>query len=720
MYRHKQRKEKDKNEDKDKGYDVGKGMVKMDYREMFREENDAVRERYCLAVERIEDMVKEKTAAEPFQICFQKMAEFYLLLTQVVEKKEQNTWENMTLEELAAWNHTLYGDILGENYQVSFANPAYAAKMLGADFGPLMAFLYAEIRAAVANAYEMRLTGLTEIGELLIQVYNLFEDEELPKFSSVKDVLYWYVSDYADERVVYRVREGVDPSLSFAADIIMESDLSDLRYLYQFGEYISESELQIASYLNTLPEKTIAKMADTYTEGYRKGFEVTGRDLSKKKSVVIRYELGFERMIRQAILNFRQMGLQVILYRATVPVINKIPGRIAGYQGTPANRQYDYDHRYDVAVCLDKALKERKLSMQKVGYERYQKEAFEYAGPAVVETFGEAPFAPVNCPQALAFSEKQEEIFREMRMESSMLVNNYIPGDETSFTIIAFPRPEISESHETFERIFAETIAVNTLDYEEYKAIQQVIIDALDTAEHVEITGRGGNRTCLRVQLHTLHEPQKETNFENCVADVNIPLGEVFTSPVLAGTEGLLHVQKVYIDGICFTDLTVQFENGRVVDYSCANMETEEESRKLVRQMIFKNQEHLPMGEFAIGTNTKAYQMGMQYGIQDKLPILIAEKTGPHFAVGDTCYSWSEDTKVYNPDGKEIIARDNEVSILRKEDASRAYFNCHTDITIPYSELGDIFAVRADGEKIAVIRDGKFALPGTEVLNEAL
>ena len=39
---------------------------------------------------------------------------------------------------------------------------------------------------------------------------------------------------------------------------------------------------------------------------------------------------------------------------------------------------------------------------------------------------------------------------------------------------------------------------------------------------------------------------------------------------------------------------------------------------------------------------------------------MIAEKMGPHFAVGDTCYSWAEDTPVYNPDGKEIIARDNE------------------------------------------------------------
>lgn len=109
-----------------------------------------------------------------------------------------------------------------------------------------------------------------------------------------------------------------------------------------------------------------------------------------------------------------------------------------------------------------------------------------------------------------------------------------------------------------------------------------------------------------------------------------------------------------------------------------------------------------------------------KYDIADKYTILIAEKTGPHFAVGDTCYSWAEDVKVYNPDGKEIIARDNSISILRKEDPSKAYFQCHTDITIPYDELGSIVVVAKDGTETEIIRDGRFVLPGTEILNEPL
>ena len=137
--------------------------------------------------------------------------------------------------------------------------------------------------------------------------------------------------------------------------------------------------------------------------------------------------------------------------------------------------------------------------------------------------------------------------------------------------------------------------------------------------------------------------------------------------------------------------------------------------------VLYKHHETLPMGEFAIGTNTTAYR-NWRRSMRSKirLPILIAEKMGPHFAVGDTCYSWCEDIKVYNPNGKEIIARDNSVSIRRKEDVSKAYFHCHTDITIPYEELGSITVITKDKKEITLLKNGKFVLPGTEILNEPL
>ena len=124
------------------------------------------------------------------------------------------------------------------------------------------------------------------------------------------------------------------------------------------------------------------------------------------------------------------------------------------------------------------------------------------------------------------------------------VVDEYVPGDETSFTLIAFPVPAIGAD---FEEIFKETIRINTLDYDLYRDMQQKLIDALDQAEYAEIKGRGANCTNLRVRLHPLKDPKTQTKFENCVADVNIPVGEVFTSPVLEGTEGVFECgNRVY------------------------------------------------------------------------------------------------------------------------------------------------------------------------------
>ena len=690
----------------------------MDYRSILKEENENAAERFSLSLERIREIPKEQEVPDKFREYFSRTAGFIEMIGRLWRDLGENREEEMTLEELKERNHALYEDVLPENYEESYGNPSFAVKMLGDGYGQLLSFLYAEIRGEIVCAYEGRLSMIAALNETFLEVYGLFAMAEregaIPQEKEVKDILYWFVSDYCDQTVAYRIRECLDPSLSFAKDIIMGSDLSDLRYLYRFGEYISQTELKTAEFLSRLPQETIDQMADTYVEGFRKGFEVTGRSLEGKKTAVIRYELGFERMIKRAVEDLEKLGLEPILYRAASDAANKNMNRKIGYYSQGPNRQYDYDHRQDCAVYMDKAFKDRKLGVLKVAYEQYKELASCYAGPLVVETFGQEAFEPVNKKEALSLTDKQEKLAAAFAGESAVISQEYVRGDETSFTIIAFPIPQIGPD---FEEIFQETIRINTLDYEEYKKYQQAIIDVLDQAEKLEIKGRGKNQTDLQVSLHLLKSPEKETNFENCVADVNIPVGEVFTSPVLKGTEGVLNVESVYIDGICFKNLKMSFKDGMVTDYSCDNFPSAEEGKKLVKQMILKNHDTLPMGECAIGTNTTAYAMAERFGIIEKLPILIVEKMGPHFAVGDTCYSWAEDTAVYNPDGKEIIARDNEISILRKEDVSRAYFSCHTDITIPYRELEEISAILPGGSKIPVIRDGRFAVPGAEALN---
>ena len=673
----------------------------MGYQECYKETNELAAERYELVAERIAEIAEAAQAPEPFAEYFRTNAGYLQSLRALYEKGKSGSLAARSMEECEADNEALYGEILPEAYGHSYANPAYAAARLGETFGGALSLLAAHLRTACGEVFRGNLMQLTIAMELFVEVYNCFEGaaaDALPQEKEVQQILYWYFHDYReifDERSVRRL---VNPAEDFEKEIVMQADLSDLRYLYRYGAYIGENERQIAAYLNTLPEADIQAMADTYTEGYRIGFETTGKDLSKKTAAQVRYPIGFERMVRAAVCNFEKMGLEVTMLAS----------------GTAANKQYDYDHREDRAYYLDKAYVERGLETWKNAFEEEKVHANGMAG---IEVFGEEPFSPETKKEAFRYGEKQQQLCVYEMSQRGQITNQYIKGEERSFTIIAYPLPSIGAR---FEEIFAETVKINTLDYMLYRNMQQKMIDVLDQADRVHITGKGANKTDLYVNIWKLRNPEGETAFENCVADVNIPVGEVFTSPVLEGTNGKLHVGQVYLNGLNYKNLEIDFKDGMVEKYTCANFEDEAENKNYIRDNVLMHHETLPMGEFAIGTNTTAYRMARDYDIADKLPILIAEKTGPHFAVGDTCYSHEEDNLSYNPDGKAIVARENTVSAQRRENPEKAYLNCHTDITIPYDELDKITVIRKDGTTEDIIADGRFVLAGTEALNGPL
>jgi len=660
---------------------------------------ELVQERYRLVMERIGGIISEKDVSEEFRDYFHTMARFIQMIDKLRIHLEKNWHKQALLKQLQELNNQLYEDVLPANYHQSYGNPDFAVKRTGDTYGRLLSFLYTEIRGLIVYVYENRLWDMTIVCELFIQIYNYFEEMQSPDLKQLKDIIYWYISDYSDMKLDDRFRERFDPEWSFNTDIILNSNLDDLRYLYHFGEYISENEIRTAKYLNQLSEDEIDNMAKTFVDGYIRGFKAAKIDLSEKKTVVIRTYIGFERIIKAAIGKFEAIGL----------------ASCVSLKSTSPNNQYDYDHRHDQALYLDKALGERNLAVTKTVYEKYKELAGGYAGPACLEVFGETPFVPESKDSVLKLSDKQQKLVIQYTNQSAILSNEYMDRSQISFTIIAYPVAAIGPD---YEAVFKETVKVNTLDNRLYESIQQTIINVLDGADCVYIKGNNGNTTDLTVKLADLKESDRESKFENCVADVNIPVGEVFTSPVLKGTTGFLNVSKVYLNGLNYVNFSMTFEDGMVRDYSCDNFETEETNKKYIKDNVLMNHDALPMGEFAIGTNTTAYVMARKFKIMEKLPILIIEKMGPHFAVGDTCFSRSEDNPTYNPDGKEMIAKDNEVSVLRKTNPEKAYFNCHTDITIPYDEIGEITAITSEGHRICIIANGRFCLKGTEKLNE--
>ena len=660
--------------------------------------DEIIKERYELSSERIRAVTDEELLPEPFGAYFRWCATFLCKGT--------------------------YEDLLPEKYEGSYTNPEYAAKTFGKELGRLLSFLAYELANILPFRAEGDIEEITKINEVFLEIYGTFlqmrEDGEDPaqRCSLIKDILYRYVFDYLDETMEKRIASQVDSSNDFALRIIKDSDLSDLSYLDAFGEYVNEDTRQTAAFLNSLPEEEIRMMADTFTEGFRKGFVSTGKDITKKKTVGITYNLGFERLVRAEIESFDKLGLDVTVYRHALHPAAKSGLRKIGYYGEAVNEQMDFDHREDSALFLDRAFVERKLEALRNAYEKNREKAAVYAGPARMERFGEKEFTPKIKNDSFSLSKEQKALQTELASRSAKLSDEYIPADEISYTIISYPIPAIGKD---FEEIFKETVRINTLPYEKYLRIQQEIIKTLEKGRFVEVKGKDGNETDIKVSLTEMSDPEKQTVFENCVADVNIPVGEVFTSPALAGTTGVLHVSQVYLFGLMFRDLKFVIEDGFVKDYSCSNFETKEENRRYIEENILHGHDTLPVGEFAVGTNTTAYAVAKTYDIFSKLPILIAEKTGPHFAFGDTCYSREEDVKVYNPDGREIISKDNEhTKKYRQEDPVKAYFNCHTDVTIPYEELCHIASVDEEGTRHYIIKDGRFAVEGTEELNVPL
>ncbi len=693
--------------------------------------NQDIIERFDLAKYRIREIPDEMNhmdnAYDSFYLdFFRSKAEYINYILDNYDKVTIDNINDYSLDYLSARNMNYYRDILPENYNLSYSNPDYSDERFEM-FGPYFSFLSAELMNLPVILQSHIIDDSNSSGslfetvillELFLYLYGLFKEGNRPKISEVEEAVFYYAFDYVEEIAENRFVECTFPDeASVAGHIINKADLNDIRYLYLYGDHISDTEIKLSEYLSNLEEDEIIKIAHSFTDGFRRGYDVMGVDFTPKKYVNIRYNIGQERIVREAVKQFAEMGLEAVLSRG---ISNRIvrKGLIkAGYNSKSPNQQFEYDHRVDDRLFLESRFVKRRLDAAENYYKKYADKLKGFAGPAVIESFGEELFTPVVKDCVEQYSDSQNKLYVELYNGLGEISNKYLPGDSYSFTIIAFPVPDIGDK---FDEIFRETLKINTLDNDKYIRIQQSIIDVLDRADKVRVIGMNGNKTDMTVQLRKLESPDKETQFENCTADVNIPLGEVFTSPVLKNTNGVLNVSSAFLNGYSFRNLTLEFSDGMVTDWKCDHEDGEEAAKRYIKENILFNHDTLPIGEFAIGTNTYAYSMAKKYNIIDKLPILIVEKTGPHFAVGDTCYSHAEEHAVYNPDGKEIISRENEISVLRRTEPEKAYFNCHTDITIPYNELGRLYTVSEDGAETDIIIDGRFVLTGTQELNEPL
>ena len=110
-------------------------------------ENSRDHVRYELAAERVRGIKWETIGGgcvvpEQMRDYFAKVSSYLVQMMDTYEAVDTGSFYELSLEELQQRNRELYQDILPENYDTSYANPAYAAEKLGNEFGRYLCALY--------------------------------------------------------------------------------------------------------------------------------------------------------------------------------------------------------------------------------------------------------------------------------------------------------------------------------------------------------------------------------------------------------------------------------------------------------------------------------------------------------------------------------------------------------------------------------------------------
>jgi hypothetical protein len=488
--------------------------------------------------------------------------------------------------------------------------------------------------------------------------------------------------------------------------ILDRSQGGSLNWLYHYGIPVTKAEEDLAIFMFALGSEKLRTMAEHIIAAFLHGFVSQGRNRRDRRRVLVYYQIGLEALVKQLLPALEERGLRGVLqkpeglfYRS---FLNKrhcclVPGMSAALSAALI-RAYG-----KAATLREDVLR-------------------DCCGMISLNHFGEKSLTDDSYYK---LNPKEQIRFQQFTEALGRIDRRYLAPHDLSFCKITFPNPlalnpaaggddglQPFGSRRRFLELFEDFWQLNLENSAPFEQVQQVLIDVLDRCEMVRISGISGNTTDLTVALPSLEDPAQQSKFLNCGGDLNIPHGEIFTTPRLAGTAGRLHISRIYLNGVGYRDLFLVFQEGRLIDYGCGNFSDPKENRRLIKERLLDIYDTLPMGEFAIGTNTRAYTLIRHYGLSDRIPILLAEKTGPHIALGDPCFARGEWSPLYNLlDNKEMIARWNE------DTASGIYTNRHTDITIPFDEIGLLEGIDELGNSVPIIKNGRFELPGIEILN---
>lgn len=618
---------------------------------------------------------------------------------QIQNLKYENYFKENSFSDLQLINSHQFAMINGINYNSSFLNPSYSEKKLGKHIGHMLSAYFHSIFNCINESYRKNDLYIDVIIGEFFRLVEFLSSQDID-ISQLKSLLRDFEIELLDIKEILKLSKDYPISLNLETEICLYSDLTNPNYLYKYGVPIRENDIAFSSLLASYSEDSIDKIAKHIADSYLLGFKIRNKDFKNRTCSRIVSVIGLERISRAIIKYLKSKDLNAFV--------------VIDYSSI-YNPQMAMDHKDDISLFIDEKFKELKLNAINTAHKHCEDTLNCYMGNIILLSFGQQPSKLSLKASALSLTEEHQIMVKDLNLKTKQVFESYVPKSEISYTGMAFPCSEIGNN---YKEIFDEVLNINLLDPKPYLEIQNTLIETLDKGKYSIIKGCNGNKTDLKVALQPIANPEKESNFMSCGADVNIPIGEVYTSPQLKGTNGILHVKEIVVSKKVYYDLLVEIKDGFVSDFSCSNFENPKDGKDYIRNNLFNSNNTLAVGEFAIGTNTYAYAISKRLNIVNKLHTLIVEKMGPHIALGDTCCAWSEDNVFIDLiNKKRFTAYDNEKSSLRKCHISKAYFNTHKDITIPYDDVKMISIFTYDDEEIQIIKDGRFVLPGCEYLN---
>lgn len=245
-------------------------------------------------------------------------------------------------------------------------------------------------------------------------------------------------------------------------------------------------------------------------------------------------------------------------------------------------------------------------------------------------------------------------------------VHGQIRVPHTKWVLAAYPTPTMSQlagmSTEAFEQFYFD---VCCLDYSRMSKAMDPLVALMEKTDKVQLLGPGTDVTFSIQGIPAI----------KCHGRVNIPDGEVFTSPVKDSVNGVLQYNTPSpYDGTVYENVRLEFKNGKIINATANYTER-------LNKVLDTDEGARYIGEFAIGVNP--------YITRPMKDILFDEKISGsiHFTPGEAC----------------------------DESANGNHSAIHWDMVLMQTPEYGGGEIRFDG--VTIRRDGRFVLRELEGLN---